>query len=155
MGVRNASVTTEIDAPIERVWECVRDVERAPEWQNGLTSVVALEHDAEGRATLCDTATHAVVRTIHIQVRFSYEPPVRLRFEVTGGQVKGGHGWWSLEDLGGARTRATYALEGELGRVLDLIFHGPVEQAARALVINPRARELKALAESAPGVGGS
>jgi carbon monoxide dehydrogenase subunit G len=149
MPLRTASVTTEIDAPIERVWDVISDVERAPEWQHGLTSVVVLERDGEGRATLCDTATHALVRSVHAQVRFAYEPPVRMTFAVVKGHIKSGVGSWQLEDLGGRRTRATYALEGELGRILDLIFHGPVEHAARALVVDPRARELKAVAEAA------
>ena len=148
MAVRTASATTEIEAPIERVWEIVADVERAPEWQGGLNEVNVLERDDEGRPALCDTATHAVVRSIHVEVRFTYEAPTRLGWEATGGQVKGGVGWWQLESLGPDRTRATYALEGELGRILDAIFRGPVEQAARALVVEPRARELKKLAET-------
>ena len=37
MALLTGSSTAEIDAPIGQVWAFVQDVERAPEWQGGLT----------------------------------------------------------------------------------------------------------------------
>ena len=45
MGNLTGSSTADIDAPLERVWELVEDVEKAPEWQGGLKEVHALERD--------------------------------------------------------------------------------------------------------------
>ena len=73
MGNLKGSSTAEIDAPLERVWELVEDVEKAPEWQGGLKQVVALERDDEGRAVLCESHSDGKVRTIKSNVRFVYD----------------------------------------------------------------------------------
>ena len=39
------SSTAEVEAPLERVWRLVADVERAPERQGGLKAMRALERD--------------------------------------------------------------------------------------------------------------
>ncbi len=57
------------------------------------------------------------------------------------------HGSWTLEDLGDGRTKATFALEADPGRVLGMAIRGPVEMALRALLVNSRAGELKARVE--------
>ncbi len=54
---------------------------------------------------------------------------------------------WLLEDLGGKRTRATYTLDGDPGRVLGMLIRGPVEAAARAMLVNARPGELKTRVE--------
>ena len=46
----SGSSTAEIDAPLERVWKLVEDVEAAPKWQEGLKDVRGIERDADGRA---------------------------------------------------------------------------------------------------------
>lgn len=45
MGSIIGSSTSEIDAPIDQVWALVEDVEKAPEWQDGLKALRALERD--------------------------------------------------------------------------------------------------------------
>jgi len=49
-------------------------------------------------------------RVVHSQVRFTYSPPSRLSWKQTHGDIKSVSGEWELEDLGAARTRATYRL---------------------------------------------
>ena len=137
------SASVEIDAPIEAVWAVVEDVLTAPEWQGGLDAMSALERDESGRATLVETENDIKVRRVKARVRFGYEGPTRLRWTQEKGDLKSVEGSWELEDLGGARTRATYRLDADPGRVLGLVIRGPVEAATRALFVNGRPGELK------------
>jgi carbon monoxide dehydrogenase subunit G len=137
----------EIDAPLERVWAVVEDVLAAPEWQGGLVAITALEHDREGRPTLVESESDIKVRHVKTQVRFSYEPPTRLSWAQEKGDLKSLEGSWALEDLGDGRTRATFSLDGDPGRVLGMLVRGPVESAIRAMFVNARPGELKARVE--------
>lgn len=141
------SSTAEIDAPLEQVWKLVEDVERAPDWQGGLKDVEALEHDADGRATLVESSSDAKVRTIKSTIRFAYDGPTRLTWTQEKGELKSVEGSWELQDLGDGRTRATYALEVELGRMLGMVIRGPLVDALRGMLVNARAGELKKAVE--------
>jgi ribosome-associated toxin RatA of RatAB toxin-antitoxin module len=145
--VLSGSSSAEIDAPLEKVWEIVADVESAPDWQGGMKDLDALEHDDEGRPTLVETAADAKVTTVKTRVRFSYEPPTRLSWTQEKGDFKSIDGSWELEDLGDGRTRATYSLTGDTGRVLGMVIRGPVEDKLRDMLVNARAGELKAHVE--------
>ena len=149
MAHMGGTADAEIDAPIGEVWALVEDVLIAPEWQGGLVSVSALEHDGEGRPTLVESVSDIKVRQVKTQVRFSYEPPVRLSWVQEKGDLKSVEGSWRLEDIGDGRTRATYTLDGDPGRVLGMLIRGPVEAAARAMLVNARPGELKARVEDA------
>lgn len=143
------TASAEIDAPLDAVWAVVEDVLTAPDWQGGLEAITALEHDDEGRPTLVESVSDIKVRQVKTQVRFSYEPPTRLSWVQEKGDLKSVEGSWQLEDLGGGRTRATYSLDGDPGRMLGMLIRGPVEAAARAVLVNARPGELKARVEGA------
>jgi uncharacterized protein YndB with AHSA1/START domain len=143
MGHLGGSASVEIDAPLEQVWTVVQDVITAPEWQGGLDKMTALEHDADDRPTLVETENDIKVRRIKSHVRFRYEGPTLLAWTQEKGDMKSVEGAWELEDLGGGRTRATYRLDADLGRVLGLVIRGPVEAATRAMFVNSRPGELK------------
>jgi ribosome-associated toxin RatA of RatAB toxin-antitoxin module len=143
------SSTAEIDAPLDRVWALVQDVESAPDWQGGLRSMQALDRDGEGRAIRCEAETDAKVRTVKSIVRFSYDGPATLSWTQEKGDLKSVDGSWTLEDLGADRTRATYALEVDLGRTLSMIVRGPLVDALRHMLVASRAGELKKQIESA------
>lgn len=141
------TASAEIAAPIEQVWAIVEDVLIAPEWQGGLVEVSALERDDDGRPTLVESVSDIKVRRVKTQVRFSYDPPTRLSWNQEKGDLKSVEGSWVLEDLGEGKTRATYTLDGDPGRVLGMVIRGPVEAAARAMLVNARPGELKARVE--------
>jgi len=151
MAMLTGSSTAEIDAPIEQVWALVQDVERAPQWQGGLTVMRALERDGQGRAILCRTESDARVRTIKSTVRFTYNGPTTLTWRQEKGELKSLDGRCELEDLGGNRTRATYSLEVDLGRMLSLVIRGPLVDLLRGMLISARAGELKRAIESGRG----
>lgn len=148
MARMGGSASTEIDAPLDRVWALVEDVLSAPDWQGGLVAASALERDDEGRPTLVETESDVKVRHVKTQVRFSYHPPTRLAWTQEKGDLKSVEGSWTLEDLGDGRTRATYLLDADPGRVLGMLMRGPVEAAVRAMLVDSRPDELKRAVES-------
>jgi carbon monoxide dehydrogenase subunit G len=141
------SASEEIDAPLADVWAVVEDVLTAPDWQGGVVSMSALEQDGDGRPTLVEVENDIKVRHVKTRVRFRYEPPTRLLWTQEKGDLKSVEGSWTLEDLGGDRTRATYTLDSDPGRVLGMLIRGPVEAAIRAMLVNARPGELKARVE--------
>jgi carbon monoxide dehydrogenase subunit G len=144
MAPLTGSSTEEIEAPLERVWELVEDVEQAPEWQGGMTGMHALERDGEDRATLCEAETDAKVRTVKSIIRFDYAgAPTELRWTQEKGDLKSVDGRWELEDLGDGRTRATYHIEADLGRMLGMVIRGPLVDVLRGMLAGARAGELK------------
>jgi hypothetical protein len=83
------------------------------------------------------------VRTLKSRVRFDYSgAPNRLTWEQIKGDIKSVRGSWVLEDLGGERTRATYNLEVDLGRI-GLVIRGPLVDVLRGQLTDARAGELK------------
>ena len=142
------SASAEMDAPLDTVWAVVEDVLTAPDWQGGLVAMSALERDADGRPTLVEAENDIKVRHVKTRVRFRYEPPTRLSWTQEKGDLKSVEGSWTLEDLGEGRTRATYTLDSDPGRVLGMLIRGPVEAAVRAMLVNARPGELKARVES-------
>ena len=143
------SSTADINAPLDRVWKLVEDVEKAPGWQGGLKDVEALQRDADGRAVLVESASDAKVRTVRSTIRFSYDGPTRLSWRQEKGELKSVDGSWVLEDLGNGRTRATYSLEVDLGRMLGMVIRGPLVDALRSMLVGARAGELKRELEDA------
>lgn len=147
MARMGGSASEEINAPLDQVWAAVEDVLAAPEWQGGLVTMSALERDAEGRPTLVETENDVKVRRVKAQVRFNYEPPTRLSWIQEKGDLKSVEGSWTLEDLGDGRTRATYKIDSDPGRVLGMLVRGPIEAGIRAMLVNARPGELKARVE--------
>lgn len=143
MAPLSGSSTAEIDAPLEKVWALVQDVEQAPEWQGGLKAMHVIERDEEDRPSLCESESDAKVRTVKSTIRFRYDPPTALRWSQVKGELKSVEGSWELQDLGSGRTRATYAIEAELGRMLGLVIRGPLVDLLRDMLAGARAGELK------------
>jgi ribosome-associated toxin RatA of RatAB toxin-antitoxin module len=141
--------TVEIDAPIERCFDIAADVDHAPEWQGSLKDVEILERDGEGRAALVETESDAKVKSVRATLRFTYGPPGQIDWHQERGDVKSLHGWWRFEDLGEGRTRATYGLDADPGRMLGMLLRGPVEATVRDFLLGNAAEGLKKRAESA------
>src|SRR3712207_6294262 len=147
MGLIEGERTVEIDAPIERCYEIAADIEGAPEWQGSLQDVDVLERDSERRPDLVETKSDAKVKAVRAQLRFSYDPPHGVRWVQVKGDTKSLEGWWKFEDLGGDRTRATYGLAADPGRVLGMLLRGPAEGKVRDFLLGGAAEGLKQKAE--------
>jgi uncharacterized membrane protein len=149
MGTIKGDRSVEIEAPIERCYEIAADIENAPEWQGSLKDVEVLERDGERRPLLVETESDAKVKSVRARLRFSYEPPTGIRWVQEKGDTKSLTGRWSFEDLGGGRTRATYALEADPGRMLGMLLRGPAEAKVRDFLVGNAAEGLKEKAERA------
>ena len=147
MGIIEGERTVEIDAPIERCYEIAADIQGAPEWQGSLIDVDVLERDGERRAELVETKSNAKVKDVRALLRFSYDEPTRIEWVQEKGDTKSLKGWWNFEDLGGGRTRATYGLTTDPGRMLGMLLRGPVESAVRDFLLGGAAEGLKEQAE--------
>jgi uncharacterized membrane protein len=147
MGQIKGDRTVEIDAPIERCYEIAADVENATEWQGSLKDVEVLERDGDRRPVLVETESDAKVKSVRAVLRFSYEPPTGIRWVQEKGDTKSLQGWWSFEDLGDGRTRATYGLEADPGRMLGMLLRGPAESRVRDFLLGNAAEGLKEKAE--------
>jgi carbon monoxide dehydrogenase subunit G len=138
------STSGEIDAPIEQVWATLTDIETIAQWQDGIVSVTAKERDADGQVVLADVTADAKVKELTVTTRFTRQAPTRLAWKVEKGDVKKLDGAWTLEDLGNGRTRATYEIEVDPGRMLAMLIRGPVEEKVRERLVNKRPAELAA-----------
>jgi ribosome-associated toxin RatA of RatAB toxin-antitoxin module len=137
------SASAEIAAPRERVYAVAADVEHLPRWQPEVKSAEILERDADGNQVLVHTETDTKVRTLAADLRFTYDEPSGLRWSQERGDVKSLDGAWSFEDLGGGRTRATYSIRVDLGRMLGMVVRGPVVDALRRHLIDGMPAKLK------------
>src|SRR3954469_21156738 len=148
MGLIEGERTVEIEAPIERCFDIAADIENAPDWQGSLKDVEVLDKDDDGRAELVETRSDARVKTVSARLRFSYLPPKRIEWVQEKGDTKSLTGWWDLEDLGDGRTKATYGLSVDPGRMLGMLLRGPAEGKGRDFLLGGAAEGLKREAEA-------
>ncbi len=140
----------DIDAPIERCFQIIADVERTPEWHGAMHRARAVEHDPQGRPALVETEIHAILASVTVWLRFEYFEPTGMRWTRERGDLKSLSGAWQLEDRGGGHTRATYSLEIGLNRTLGLLrkgVRGPAEDKVRELLTHRPVEGLKREAE--------
>jgi uncharacterized membrane protein len=143
MGKLHASHTVEIDAPIAEVYRVAGDVPGAADWNPAMESVAVIEKDAQGRATLVEVEADVKVKKSKSILRFTYDEPKGLAWVQEKGDVKSVDGRWELEELDAGRTRATYALEVDPGRMLGMLLRGPVEGQVKEFLTKGAAEGLK------------
>jgi uncharacterized membrane protein len=151
VGELEASWTVEIEAPRERCFDIAADIEGAPKWQRTLEAVDVIERDAEKRARIVETVSDAKVKKATAILRFDYQPPTGISWEQEKGDVKSLVGSWEFEELGPERTRATYSLRADPGRVMGMLLRGPVEGKVKEALTRGAAEGLKEEAESRAG----
>lgn len=148
MGEIKGERSVEIAAPIETCFAIAADIENAPEWQGSLQDVDVIERDADKRAALVETTSDAKVKTVKATLSFTYDEPRGIDWTQEKGDVKSLEGYWRFEDLGADRTRATYGLVVDPGRMLGMLLRGPAEAKVRDFLLGGAAEGLKSKAES-------
>ena len=147
MGTIGGSASTEIEAPIETVYEIAADVEGSPRWQPEIKVAECVERDGDGNQALVHMETDAKVRRLGSEIRFSYPGPNKISWVQEDGDLKSVEGSWELENLGNDRTRATYSLEVDLGRVLGMMIRGPLVGVLRGQLVESMPDKLKRFVE--------
>jgi len=140
----------DIDAPLQRCFEIIADVERAPKWQGAMQRAQALEYDDQGHPVLVETHIQVIVADVTVWLRFDYFEPTGMRWTRERGDLKSLSGAWQLEERGDGLTRATYSLEIGLNRTLSLLrkgVRGPAEAKIRELLTDRPVEGLKREAE--------
>lgn len=148
MGKIEGSASTEIEASIDEVFAVAADVEGSPRWQPEIKVAECLERDGGGNQALVRMETDAKVRRLGSMMRFEYEAPTRIEWVQEEGDLKSVEGRWELENLGEGRTRATYSLEVDLGRMLGMAIRGPVVGVLRGQLVESMPEKLKRFVES-------
>jgi ribosome-associated toxin RatA of RatAB toxin-antitoxin module len=127
--------TTEMAAAPAAVYAILADFERYPEWQGFLRRVTVRERDGDGRAALVDAEADAKVTSLRLELRPAYEPPRRVAWRSTGGDVKTFDGEFDLQERGPERTAVTFALRVDPGFKLGLLLRGAVGDRVRDTVL--------------------
>ena len=143
----SGSASTEIGAPIGEVFAVAADVEGSPRWQPEIKVADVLERDPDGRQVLVHTETDAKVRRLGADLRFSYDEPRGLRWVQEDGDLKSIEGSWRFEELGEGRTRATYEMTVDLGRMLGMVIRGPLVDLLRKQLVESMPGKLKGFVE--------
>jgi uncharacterized membrane protein len=151
VGTIDGSASAEIEAPIAEVFAVAADVEGSPRWQPEIKVAECRERDAQGRQVLVHTETDAKVRRLGSDLRFTYSEPEGLRWEQEEGDLRSVEGSWAFEDLGGERTRATYSMSVDLGRMLGMVIRGPLVGVLRGQLVESMPGKLKAFVEQQRG----
>ena len=149
MGQISATHTVEIDAPLAEVYAVAADVPGAVEWNPAIDKVDVIETDDQGRASLVETEADVKVKKSKSILRFSYDEPNGLTWVQEKGDVKSVDGRWELSEIEPGRTRATYGLEVDPGRVLGMLLRGPVEGQVKEYLTKGAAEGLKRHLEGA------
>lgn len=147
MGILEASRTVEIDAPKSECYAIISDLPNTPDWQESMISLDVLETNSDGLASLVEIKSDGKVKEITSRIAFEYQPEDGMTWKQKKGDLKSLEGKWVLEDLGDNRTRATYALKGDTGRMLGLLIKGPVQDKLKEWLTKDAAEGLKARAE--------
>jgi ribosome-associated toxin RatA of RatAB toxin-antitoxin module len=148
MGQIRGERHVEIEASIATCFAIAADIENAPEWQESLKDVDVIERDGGKRAAVVETTSDARVKTVKATLRFGYDEPSGINWTQEKGDVKSLEGYWRFEELGPERTRATYGLIVDPGRMLGMLLRGPAEAKVRDFLLGGAAEGLKAQAES-------
>lgn len=136
------SASTVIDAPIEEVYAVAADIENSPRWQPEIKRAEAVERDGDEQR-LVEMETDAKVRTLKSTLRFTYDPPNGLTWVQEEGDLKSVEGSWSFEEAGEGRTKATYEMTVDLGRMLGMVIRGPLVGVLRGQLVESMPEKLK------------
>lgn len=109
-------ITIEVDAPPAALMAVLTDFGAYPRFLADMEEASVLRHD--GAEWTVRFVLH-VIRRLEYTLRLVQEGPLRLHWSLVEGVFKANSGSWQLEPLDeGARTRATYDLELDLGMFL-------------------------------------
>ena len=153
MGRIAGEAAAEIAAAIGDVYAVAADAEGAPRWQPEIEIAECLERDAAGNQLRVRIETETPVKRLTSVLVYAYRSPTLITWTQEEGDLKAVEGSWELEHLAEQRTRATYRLEVDPGRVLGLALRGPVVGILRGKLVETMPGKLKGFVESDVAAG--
>ena len=117
-----------------------------------MNDVEVLERYDDGLAALVECTINAMVTSVRMKLRFSYDDPTGLRWTRESGDLRSLDGSWRFERQGEALTVATYSLEIGVNRRVAMLaktVRGPLRERVEALLADGPVDGLKARAEDA------
>lgn len=141
------AVSARIDAPVERVWDVVRDWEGSSAWQVDATTVEVMGPQREGVGTRVRAVTRiALIALTDWMVVTEWTPNRLLRVRHVGWPIRG-DAWFGLTPDGGG-TRVEWVEDlvpplGFIGEIAAWILRKPIEAVLRRSLA-----KLTALAEA-------
>lgn len=138
MGQR-ASDRTTINATAADVMAVIIDLEKYPDWAEGITKVEVHESDDQGRPVVAKYWIDAKVFQLTYTLRYDHESPTRLTWKlVEGEQLSQLDGVYDLTE-GDGHTRVDYTLEVDL----DLPLPGFMKKRGAKVILDTGLRGLK------------
>lgn len=140
---QKVSDTVDVRASIETIVSVVTDLERYPEWAEGVKSAEVLERDAEGRPSRGRFEVDAKVVEVTYTIDYRYTDTSISWTLVEGDPLSQLDGAYEMSDNGGT-TRLTYVLEADVSIPLPNF----VKKRAAKQILDQGLRGLKAEAEA-------
>ena len=102
-----------INAPVEKVFDVITQYDRYGEFLKEVKKVTS----SNRKGNECDVNYEVdVIKTIKYTVHMKETKPSKVEWSFVNGEfMKDNRGSWTLEDAGGGKTKATYAIEMKLG----------------------------------------
>jgi hypothetical protein len=142
----------DINAPIEKVFAIVADLELLPQWHSDVQVAECLERDPAGRVEVLLLVLETIVRRTEAALRIDYVEPTSVSWTMDRGDVRAFTGSWTLLTLPDGGTRASYAVSIDFGRKLGLLLRGPGGRAIGDAAVSSLPRKLKAFVEQSTAV---
>jgi uncharacterized protein YndB with AHSA1/START domain len=148
MGKISGEAKAEIAAPIAEVFAVAADAEGATRWQPEIEVAECLERDRDGGQLRVRIETETPIKRLTSVLAYSYRAPTLISWAQEEGDLKAVTGSWELEPLGDDRTRVTYRLEVDPGRILGMALRGPVVGVLRGRMVDTMPGKLKSFVEA-------
>jgi len=118
--------TAVIDATATTCFEAVCDTPSTPDWHQAIRAVEILERNNEGRTSLVRVNIDAMVTTVNVLLRLSYDEPHTITMEREAGDLRHLTVRWTFQEIGDGRSQASFETEFDPGRVLSAFAKGPI-----------------------------
>jgi ribosome-associated toxin RatA of RatAB toxin-antitoxin module len=105
-----------IEVPAEKLYEVIADYGKYPEF---LAEAKKVDVKPDGESVLVTYTIDIKATKITYTLRHTGKRPTEVKWTLVKGEMmKVNNGSWTLKDLGGGRTDATYAIELKLGALV-------------------------------------
>lgn len=144
MTAHEAEQTIEIAAPVEVAFEALTDYDTLAEWQSAIDELEVTEHHPDGMGEVVSYVVDLKVRKIRYALRYSYDAPRLIRFELVEGDVSDIHGSYEFEPDGEAACRVTATIAVDPG----ISVPAPIRRMLAGQMLKNTLKELRKRSES-------